>query len=438
MTKIETKGEVKKPGRGVAGFVYTCGIHIYQAALRAASLRNRKARLMLEGRSHSTARLREALQPKDRPVWLHAASLGEFEQGRPLLEQLRREQPGRKIVLSFYSPSGYEIRKDWGGADAVVYLPADTPRAMRRFIDMVNPAAAIFVKYEFWGNCLAELSRRGVPTYLISAVFRPEQVFFKSYGGHFRRMLHVYRHIYVQNEDARKLLASVGVKSVTVAGDTRFDRVTDIMRSTHRISELERLTRGGTRFTFMAGSSWPADEAVYFPWLKSRGETVVSVIAPHEFDNARLQRMKDGLLPEVKSVLLSEIRDKGADLSNVNCLIIDCYGLLSSAYRYANLAYVGGGFGTGIHNINEAAVYGVPVVFGPRHGKFIEAGELKECGGGYSVDSEEDCGKLLDRLMDDSDYRDKSGRAAGAYIQSKIGATPRIYNDISARLGVDV
>lgn len=416
-----------------AGALYTAGIHCYQGLLRLAALRNRKAKDMLEGRRSTLGRLKSAISPHDRPVWVHAASLGEFEQGRPLMERIRREHPGRKIVLSFYSPSGYKVRENWQGADVVVYLPADTPRAVRAFIDALHPAMAVFVKYEFWGNCIHELHRRHVPLYLISAVFRPDQVFFARHGGWFRRLLQCFDRLYVQDEASRRLLADHGVERVTIAGDTRFDRVTDIMRTTREIPALDRLTRGGTRLTFMAGSSWPADEEVYFPWLKSRAGTMLTVIAPHEFDAERLELMRRRLAPELKTVLLSEAEANPSLLDTADCLVIDCFGLLSSAYRYANIAYIGGGFGAGIHNINEAAVYGIPVVFGPRHSKFIEARELIEAGGGYSVADAKSFAALMDKKLMKGDTRLRAGKAAGAYIASKLGATDVIYADLFAQ-----
>lgn len=413
-----------------AGALYTAGIHAYQGLVRLASTRNAKARDMLAGRKDTLSRLRRVIAPHERPVWVHAASLGEFEQGRPLMERLRREQPGRKIVLSFYSPSGFRVRKDWEGADAVVYLPADTPRAMRAFLDALHPCLAIFVKYEFWGNCLLELQRRGVPAYLISAVFRPDQVFFARHGGWFRSLLGCFSRLYVQDEASRALLDAHGIRNVTVAGDTRFDRVTDIMRSTRDIPALDRLTRGGTRLTFMAGSSWEADEDVYFPWLKAHAGSLLSVIAPHEFDPARLESIRRRLAPELKTVLYSEAQGNPSLLDSADCLVMDCFGLLSSAYRYASVAYIGGGFGAGIHNINEAAVYGIPVVFGPRHSKFIEARELIEAGGGFCVSGAKEFASLMDRRLMAQDARAEAGRAAGDYIASKLGATDLIYDDI--------
>lgn len=408
--------------------LYTAGIHLYNGLLRVASLRNRKARLMLRGRRETMARVRAARREGERWVWVHAASLGEFEQGRPLMERIAAEHPDVKIALTFYSPSGYEVRKNYAGAHLVAYLPADTPRAMRRFIDALRPELAVMVKYEFWGNCLRELSRREIPVLLISAIFRESQLFFKPWGGWYRSMLHRFCHIFVQDDASRRLLAGIGVTAVTVAGDTRFDRVTDIMRTVRDIPALDALTAGKTRLTMIFGSSWEADEQVYFPWLRAAAGEVKAVIAPHEFDAARLETMRKALAP-LRVLLLSEIADKPGSAADADVLIIDCFGLLSSAYAYAYVAYVGGGFGTGIHNINEAAVYGIPVVYGPRHEKFLEARELAEAGGGFSIDGRESFERLMDSRTGllNTAVRKKAGAAAGAYIRSKLGATDKIY-----------
>lgn len=408
--------------------LYTAGIHLYNGLLRVASLRNRKARLMLRGRRETMARVRAARREGERWVWVHAASLGEFEQGRPLMERIAAEHPEVKIALTFYSPSGYEVRKNYAGAHLVAYLPADTPRAMRRFIDALRPELAVMVKYEFWGNCLRELSRREIPVLLISAIFRESQLFFKPWGGWYRSMLHRFSHIFVQDDASRRLLAGIGVTAVTVAGDTRFDRVIDIMRTVRDIPALDALTAGKTRLTMIFGSSWEADEQVYFPWLRAAAGEVKAVIAPHEFDAARLETMRKALAP-LRVLLFSEIADKPGSAADADVLIIDCFGLLSSAYAYASVAYVGGGFGTGIHNINEAAVYGIPVVYGPRHQKFLEARELAEAGGGFSIDGRESFERLMDfrtGLLNTA-VRKKAGVAAGAYIRSKLGATDKIY-----------
>ena len=310
--------------------MYSAGIHLYTLLLRVAATRNRKARLMLGGRKETLSRIRSVRKPGEQWVWVHAASLGEFEQARPLVERIRRERPGLRIALTFYSPSGYEVRKNYPGAHVVAYLPADTPRAMARFLDGLRPAMAIIVKYEFWRNMLRALSRRRIPTYLISAIFRPSQLFFKPYGGWYRDMLHCFTHIFVQDEQSRRLLETIGVKNCTVAGDTRFDRVTDIMQSTREIPGLDAFTSGRTRFTLISGSSWEADEQVYFPYLRSHQGELKAVIAPHEFDKARLEKMQRQLKP-LRSLLLSETNAE-TDFASADVLIIDCFGLLSSAY----------------------------------------------------------------------------------------------------------
>lgn len=405
--------------------LYTGGIMIYAAGVRVAALRNRKAALMIDGHRHSIERLQRALEHRgNRVVWVHAASLGEFEQGRPLMEEMRRRHPDTTIVLTFFSPSGYEVRQDWSGADVVAYLPFDIPSRVRAFLDVVRPDMAIFVKYEFWRNYLAELRRRQIPTYLISAVFRPDQAFFRRRSAWYRRWLHLYSHIYVQDERSHRLLAGVGVTAVTVAGDTRFDRVTDIMRTQHPIAELEAFKAAGTDLILMAGSSWPADEQVYLPWVHRRD--VRLVVAPHEFDTPRLQT----LLRECPdAVLFSQLKENPQLATSARTLIMDCFGLLSSAYAYADIAYVGGGFGAGLHNINEAAVYGIPVIYGPNNGKFIEAREMAEAGGGFPVDDAASFASRADTLLHDEKRRMAGDRAA-AYIRSRLGATQTICNDL--------
>lgn len=405
--------------------LYSLGIAAYGGGVALASLRNEKARLLNEGQRQTWRRLAEKIKPSDRVIWIHAASLGEFEQGRPMIEKLRRDHPEYKIVLTFFSPSGYEVRKNYAEVDCVCYLPFDTPRRVRKFLDSVHPEIAVFVKYEFWRNYLYELSRRGVPTYLISAVFRPDQLFFHRLGGFYRDWLRCYDRIFVQDNRSLDLLKSIGVKDVEVAGDTRFDRVTDIRNASKRIPELEKFLeqRGDGRFVMMFGSSWPTDEAVYGDWLRSRKD-VTAVIAPHEFDAPRLEKLKALVPGEV--VLMSELKSNPEAGIGKRVLVIDCFGLLSSAYAYADTAYVGGGFGVSIHNINEAAVYGIPVMFGPENSKFIEAQDLKTLGGGIEVVSADSFARNADRLLFDVKEREKRGRWAGEYIQEKIGATDKI------------
>lgn len=409
--------------------LYNLAINLYGQAVRLAGRTgNVKAAKMVAGHRDTFSILEGRLE-KGRPyVWIHAASLGEFEQGRPLIERLRAERPDLGIVLSFFSPSGYEVRKNYDKVDAVVYLPFDTPSAARRWVETVNPVMAIFVKYEFWGNYLSALAEHHVPTYLISAIFRPGQIFFRPWGGEFRKILRCFTTIFVQDENSRRLLAGIGVDNVVVAGDTRFDRVTDIMKTTRTVDAIERLVAKGQP-VMVFGSSWPADEEKYIPWLKSHPE-VVAVIAPHEFDKERLEAMRRNLtITPGDTVLLSEITPE-TDLTGVRAVIVDSFGLLSSLYRYGCMAYVGGGFGVSIHNINEAAVYGIPVIFGPKHQKFREAYGLIDCGGGHSVDCAEAFDRIATSLLTDDALRERSGQAAGQYIRNNLGATDTVYTHI--------
>ncbi|MDE6528173.1 MAG: 3-deoxy-D-manno-octulosonic acid transferase [Muribaculaceae bacterium] len=392
---------------------------------------------MIRGQKRTSDILRRRLGNRPGCIWFHASSLGEFEQGRPMIERLRREHPEKPILLSFFSPSGFEVRKNYAFADAVVYLPFDTPKQVRKFLDAARPSMAIFIKYEFWGNYLHELRRRGIPTYIISSIFRPGQRFFRSIGGMFRTMLKCFDRLYVQDERSRRLLKLIGVENVTVAGDTRFDRVTDVMRSTVDIPGFPGF---GERFKmkFIAGSSWGADEDVYAPWLNAHRD-VAFIIAPHEFNETRLEALRNRFNGPV--ALLSEwVREiKRANLSagtlpehlkNVRGIIIDSFGKLSSLYRYADVAYIGGGFGAGIHNLNEAAVYGIPVIFGPNHSKFKEAADLAECGGGFSIASKEEFNNTIEALTATPSALKEAGDAAGKYIRDHLGATDLIYRDL--------
>ena len=412
--------------------LYTFGINAYRLGVKAVSPRNPKAADLDNGQKEIWDRLDAAVGEGQRWIWVHAASLGEFEQGRPLIEKIRKRHPEYKILLTFFSPSGYNVRKDYQGADCVCYLPFDTPKRVRRFLYKVNPEIAIFVKYEFWRNYLHELWRRQIPTYIVSAVFRPDQKFFKKSCAWYGRWLKWYTRIFVQDQRSKDLLAKIGVTEVEVTGDTRFDRVTDILNSRKEIPELDAFLggkrgAGGRPFVMMFGSSWPEDEAVYGDWLRQRNQ-VKAVIAPHEYDAARLARLKE-LVPG-EGVLLSELKADPKAGEGKRVLIIDCFGLLSSAYAYADAAYVGGGFGVSIHNINEAAVYGIPVVFGPNNQKFIEAQELKTLGGGLEVTSTESFSRHADRLLFDPEELAKRGRWAGEYIQEKTGASDKVLASI--------
>lgn len=401
--------------------LYNAGIHLFKFGARIGSLRSPKIRKMIEGQKQTFEILKN--HPEGFDLWIHAASLGEFEQGRPLIERLRRERPEMRILLTFFSPSGYEIRKNYDKVDCVAYLPFDTPELAARFLDAVNPKMAIFVKYEFWGNYLEQLSERHIPTYIISTILRPGQRFFRPWGGMFRNILRCFTHFYVQDDDSRRLLANVGIDNVTVAGDTRFDRVTDILRTGRDYPEIAKWK--GTNHLLLAGSSWPEDESRYISYINNHSQ-IKAIIAPHEFDDHRLQLLKSHL--KGKTMFYSEI--KGEIPQDVQVLIIDSFGHLSSLYRYATVALIGGGHGVGIHNINEAAVYGVPVVFGPNHYKFREASDLIDCGGGFEYTDARSIASILDSLFSNSQHLDRSSKAAAEYIKSHLGATDIIYSQI--------
>lgn len=399
--------------------LYNSAIHLYASAARMAATRSKKVAQMLAGQREALASIEKAraeIAPDGFDYWFHAASLGEFEQARPLIEALRKQLPQTKILLTFFSPSGYNVRKNYELADCVAYLPFDTPSNVTRFLDVAAPRAAVFVKYEFWGNYLQQLAARNVPTYLVSAIFRPSQPFFKPYGGTFRKMLDCYTLIFVQDEASKQLLDSIGVTNVEVAGDTRFDRVSDIMRNAKPVPPIAEWAEDSK--TLVVGSSWQPDEQCYIPWLAAHPE-VKAIIAPHEFDARRLAELQ-GALPG-KSQLWSEIGRDGTINPDTRYLIIDTFGLLSTIYRYATFAIVGGGFGAGIHNINEAAVYGIPVFFGPNNKKFKEAGDMIALGAAYQYTDAASLATLLDTV----NLR-AAGQKAASYIQSSLGATARI------------
>ena len=404
--------------------LYNIGISAYKLAVRVASVRNRKARLMLRGQSRTLATLREKLDPAGGYIWVHAASLGEFEQGRPIIERIKRDNPQARILLTFFSPSGYEVRKNYQLADVVCYMPFDQRRNVKRFLDLVKPSMAIFVKYEFWGGYLNSLRRRGIPTYIVSAIFRPGQIFFRRWGGMFRNMLRCFTTLFVQDERSRDLLAGIGINNVVVAGDTRFDRVARVKENAREFPVIEQFVAGAQR-TVVMGSSWPQDEELMIPYFNEHPDMKL-IIAPHEFDHERLHVLASAL--KRPCGFYSQVT--AGEAAKLDCLIIDSFGILSSLYRYGQVAYVGGGFGSGIHNINEAAVYGIPVVFGPKHEKFREATDLIADGGGFAVHDNEDFTPIMDRLLHDEAFMRHAGQIAGQYIASHIGATDVICDAI--------
>lgn len=410
--------------------LYNAAIGVYAFAARLAAFRSRKVARMLEGQKEAFGHVSACFAQDDNPIWIHAASLGEFEQGRTLIEKIKERFPERKILLTFFSPSGYEVRKGYDKVDCVAYLPFDTPQNASRFIDIVNPSMVIFIKYEFWGNYIETLRNRNIPVYIISAIFRKSQMFFRSFGGFARKILHCYKHLYVQDSASAELLASIDIENVTVAGDTRFDRVTQIVSSPAHIAGIEKLC-GGEGVDIIFGSSWHSDEIHYLSWLNAHPE-VTFIIAPHEFNNHRLEILKNSVKKGSVMFLSEYERIYGATgvAPDVRGLIIDSFGKLSTIYRYGKIAYIGGGFGTGIHNINEAAVYGMPIVFGPKFQKFKEAKDLLRLGGAFTGRNTSEISVILDRLVSDVAARSDASVIAENYIKDNIGATEIIFNDI--------
>ena len=402
-------------------YIYLCGVAIY-------SRFNEKVRKMWRGERDAFQVLREKVEPGARYVWFHAASLGEFEQGRPLMEQIKRDHPELKILLTFFSPSGYEVRKNYEGADIICYLPLDTIRNARRFLRLIRPEMAFFIKYEFWYNYLHILKHRHVPTYSISSIFREGQVFFRWYGKQYGRVLKCFTHFYVQNEKSRELLHDIGIDCVTVVGDTRFDRVLQIKEQAKELPIVEKFI-GEEPKVFVAGSSWPPDEEIFIRYFREHPEWKL-IIAPHVIGEDHLQQIEQKL--EGRKVIRYTQANQSPLLleGQGEALLIDCFGLLSSIYHYATVCYVGGGFGVSIHNTLEAAVWGVPVIFGPENQKFQEAQGLKACGGGFEIKSYEDFEQLMKRFDADADYLHEAGRKAGDYVKSLAGATEKILSDI--------
>lgn len=399
-------------------------MYLIQAGVAIAALFNDKAKKLRRGERDAMGVLAQAIDPEERHVWFHAASLGEFEQGRPIMERLRQEHPALKILLTFFSPSGYEVRKSWQGADIICYLPIDTPTNARRFVAKVNPVAAFFIKYEFWYNYLHELQARGVPTYSVSSIFRPKQVFFRWYGKHYGRVLGCFTRFFVQNEQSRCLLASIGYDNAVVTGDTRFDRVLQIRRQAKELPVVETFTGGARHNVFVAGSSWPPDEDIFINYFAAHPDRKL-IIAPHVIGEDHLKQIETKLHGR-KVVRYTQAADNGVtqhDVAGAEVLIIDCFGLLSAIYGYGDIAYVGGGFGVGIHNVLEAAVWGMPVVFGPNNGNFMEAQGLLQAGGGFEIGSADDFARLMDRLGGDGQLLAAAGRSAGEYVRSRAGAT---------------
>lgn len=406
--------------------LYNVGILIFSALASLIAPINSRASLWVKGRKRWAEKIAEKIKPGDRVIWMHCASLGEFEQGRPVIEAIKKEMPAFRIVLTFFSPSGYEVRKNYDMADCVSYLPSDTPANAKKFIDLIRPEYVIFVKYEFWNNYISELYTKNIPLYLISGIFRPGQHFFQWYGSFFRSMLRKFEKIFVQDQPSMNLLTGIGLTRVCLAGDTRFDRVVQIAASAKDIKILDQF-RGGEKL-FLAGSSWRQDEEIIAEYVNMYPQKMKWVFAPHEIDKSNIERLEK--LFKAKCIRFSEFDDSSAD---ARVLIIDNIGMLSSAYRYSYIAAIGGGFGKGIHNVLEAASWGVPVIFGPKHEKFKEAVDLKLAGGARSFETFEDFRQILDLFLSDDNVYKTSAHVAAKYVKENTGATGIIIKEISQK-----
>ncbi len=391
-----------------------------------ASLFNKKVKKMWAGERQAVKVLKEKVDPEARYIWFHAASLGEFEQGRPLIEHLRETHPEYKILLTFFSPSGYEVRKNYEGADIICYLPLDTIRNARRFLRAVKPVMAFFIKYEFWYNYLHILQHRGVPTYSVSSIFRPDQIFFQWYGRQYGRVLKCFTHFFVQNMESKALLAKLGITDVDVVGDTRFDRVLQIKEASKQLPIVEQFTAHAQK-VFVAGSSWLPDEDIFIKYFDIHKDWKL-IIAPHVISDEHLSQIFE-LLKGRRVVRYTEATEE--NVKDAEVLIIDCFGLLSSIYHYGTVSYVGGGFGVGIHNVLEAAVWDIPVVFGPNNKHFQEAQGLMLVQGGFEINDYQSFRDLMMRFETDASFLQNAGENAGAFVKSRAGATAKVMENVS-------
>lgn len=409
------------PKRKALQFLYNFLINTAEKVLPVSGYFSEKMKLFTERRKDLFQDLQQKLKPSDRTIWFHAASLGEYEQAVPVIEEVKKHFPKHKIVVSFFSPSGYEVKKNSKLADVLCYLPLDTPKNAQRFLDLVHPELALFIKYEFWPNFLRELKNRKITTLLVSGVFRKEQMFFKQYGRWMRSYLDTFDHFFVQNESSRELLNSIGFKNVTVSGDTRFDRVSSQLQQNNQLDFIEKFVDG--QLCFVAGSTWPEDEALMTDFINQADSNVKFIIAPHTMKAERIQKLKQAL--SVGTVLFSE--KQGKDLSEFRVFIIDTIGLLSRIYSYADITYVGGAAGnTGLHNILEPATFGVPVITGKNFEKFPEAYELQKEGGLFAVGNKAEFSKTAQKLIEDKSFRSNAGSRSARYISDNQGATALI------------
>ncbi|WP_150451839.1 3-deoxy-D-manno-octulosonic acid transferase [Arenibacter lacus] len=408
--------------------IYNFALQTANLFLRLIALFHPKIKLFVDGRKSVFPYLEGSLSPEDRVFWVHTASLGEFEQGLPIIERLKTAYPSHKIVVTFFSPSGYEVKKNSEVAHAITYLPLDTFKNAQRFVEVVNPELAIFVKYEIWPNYLKALGERNIPTLLISALFKKQQIYFKNYGGFMRKALGQFSHIFVQNQQSVDLLHQIGIHSVTVGGDTRFDRVMEILERDNQLAFMEAFKTDTP--LLVAGSTWPEDEAVLVPYINNAPSHFKYVLAPHNIKADHINKLKESI--HKKTVLYSQLRNKS--LSQYDVLILDTIGLLTKTYSYADIAYVGGGFATGLHNTLEPAVFGIPVLIGSNYQGFKEAEDLVEEGGVLVVNNPEEFKSNMDRLHSDQEYLTRTGNINGSYVIKNKGASIRIMEHIHGLL----
>ena len=427
--------------------MYNIAMYFVQLGIAIAAIFDHKVRLLWRGQRAAFKTLKKKVDPNAKYVWVHAASLGEFEQGRPIIERIRLQHPEYKILLTFFSPSGYQVRKNYEGADIITYLPIDTVTNARRFLRTIRPVMAFFIKYEFWYNYLHILKHRGVPTYSVSSIFRPDQIFFSWYGRAYSRVLKCFTKFFVQNEESRQLLAKIGITETEIVGDTRFDRVMTIKSLAKQLPIVEAFTtphqlprggepavqeaspRGGLEGVFVAGSSWPPDEEIFIRYFNEHREWKL-IIAPHVIGEDHLQQIISRLSPsgatEGSRRIVRFTQTTREEAAQADTLIIDCFGLLSSIYNYGDVAYIGGGFGVGIHNTLEAAVWDMPVIFGPNNKKFQEAQGLKACGGGFEINNYDEFAALMQRFTDQETFLKQSGSQAGHFVKDQAGATDKV------------
>ncbi|MDP2687780.1 MAG: glycosyltransferase N-terminal domain-containing protein [Aequorivita sp.] len=405
--------------------IYNLLIYVVSFALRIVALFSKKMKLFVNGRKSVFEILQQKILPTDKTIWFHCASLGEFEQGVPIIEALKKLKPEHKIVVSFFSPSGFEIKKNTTLADTVVYLPMDTPANAKKFIAAVHPSLAIFVKYEFWPNYLFELQKKNILTLLVSGIFRENQIFFKSYGSFMRKALTTFEHFFVQDENSEKLLKSIGFKNITISGDTRFDRVSHQIEMNNTLKFAEEFK--GNSLCIVCGSTWPEDEAVLLDYINAAPEKVKFIIAPHKIENDKIAAFSKKI---VKKTVLHSHKDE-VNISEYSVLIIDCIGLLSKLYSYADIAYVGGAMGkTGLHNILEPATFGLPIIIGKNYQEFPEAIRLRNLAGLYSIENASEFEEIFNKLLQDTSFRNKTGMISGHFVNKNVGATAKIIDYI--------